>query len=296
MTKLYEAFHAYPPQLFFKKAPPAPKGAMLPTMLRDAALPASITAQVSDAARLAPSLAGISVFRWNGASIQIGARVQCNNHYRLELAYVNGHGCSLPRMRIDGKETRSNRLTVEEGPSWGRVVGAEPLALSAGAHTIELSKAAASDAAVLYLRLEPVPRDLISSDWMVIGPFQGSEDSRVSGSLAKMMNTKWPPEKSLDFSVPCEGIAGKTVAWRKPPSNAGYIDLYEWTGAFTNRIGYAVCRLESPARRDAQTQVRSGLLGEDLVERRGGLLECRQPREQAAQRRVYHPGEACFWT
>ena len=252
MTKLYEAFHAYPPQLFFKKAPSAPKGAMLPTMLRDAALPASIAAQVSDAARLTPSLAGISVFRWNGASIQVGARVQFNNHYRLELAYVNGHGCSLPRMRIDGKEMRSNRLTVEEGPSWGRIVGAELLALSAGAHTIELSKEAASDAAVLYLRLEPVPRDLISSDWMVIGPFQGSEDPRVSGSLAKMMNTKWPPEKSLNFSVPCEGIAGKTVSWRKPPSNADYIDLYEWTGAFTNRIGYAVCRLESPAQRDAQ--------------------------------------------
>jgi hypothetical protein len=252
MTRLYEALHAYPPQLFFKKAPPAPKGAMLPTMLRDAALPTSIAAQVSDASRLAPSLTGIKAFRWNDASVRIKAMVQCNNHYRLELAYVNGHGCCMPRMRIDGKEMRSNRLTVEEGPSWGRVVGAELLALSAGAHTIELSKAAASDAAVLYLRLEPVPRDLVSSDWMVIGPFQGSEDPRVSGSLAKMMNTKWPPEKSLNFSVPCEGSDGKTVSWRKPPSNADYIDLYEWTGAFANRIGYAVCRLESPAQRDAQ--------------------------------------------
>jgi hypothetical protein len=255
MTKLYEAFHAYPPQLFFKKAPIAPKGAMLPTMLRDATRPTSVAAQVSDASRLAPSLTGIKAFCWNGASVQIEAMVQFNNRYRLELAFVNGHGCSLPRLRIDGKEVRSNRLTVEEGPSWGRIVGPELLALSAGAHTIELSKEAARDAAVLYLRLEPVPRDLVSSDWMVIGPFPGSEDPRVPGSLATMMNTKWPPEKSLNFSVPCEGSAGKTVSWQRPPSNADYVDLYEWTGAFANRIGYAVCRLESPAQRDAQIKL-----------------------------------------
>ena len=252
VTKLYEAFHAYPPGLIFKKAPAAPPGAMLPPALRDATIPASRPTQVCDAARLVPSLTGVSALRWDGAAVEIAVQQQFSDRYRLELAYVSANGFATPSLYVDGAEIPLTSLVLEDGGAWSRAVTAEPIMLTAGAHKLKLAKAPGKDAAVLYLRLEPVPRDLLANQWLTIGPFKGSDDPRVKGSLAGMMNSKYPPEMARDFAAKCEGLNGKTLAWQRPTFDADYVDFYKQTGEYCFKIGYAVCRLDSPKERDAQ--------------------------------------------
>ncbi|MBN1865481.1 MAG: hypothetical protein JW808_11320, partial [Victivallales bacterium] len=252
MTKLYEAFHAYPPGLLYKKNPHPPKGAMIPHTLRDSTIPASFPTRVLDASKLAPSLSGVGALDWEGSSILIGAIEQFSNRYRLELAYVAGDSFSAPSISIDGKAIPESAMVKEETETCGRVIGLAPLSLIAGAHKIEISKATGSDAAILFLSLEPVPRDLVASDWLVIGPFAGSDDPRVKGSLEEMMDKKYQPETSKDFTAQCEGLNGRKLAWQHPQFSSDYVDLYKLTGEHKCRISYAACHIFSPTERDAQ--------------------------------------------
>ncbi|MFA6291614.1 MAG: family 10 glycosylhydrolase [Victivallales bacterium] len=252
LTKLYDAFHAYPPGLYFKKAPAAPKGAMLAPALRGSVTADTKQTQVLDASRLAPALSGIQAFRWTADSVIIPKQEMFSSSSRLELVYVNGNGFAAPTIKVDGKEIPANKLVSEEGVSWGKLVSLEPLSLAAGAHRIELSKKAGSDAAVIYLNVEATPRDLLASDWMAIGPFEGIKDARDTKELAEKMEAKLLPEISRDFSASYKGLGGKNISWFRPTIKSDYVDFYKLTSEYGKVIGYAVCLLDCPKSRDAQ--------------------------------------------
>ncbi|MFZ2656008.1 MAG: family 10 glycosylhydrolase [Victivallales bacterium] len=254
LVKLYEAFHSYPPSLFYKKAPYAPKGAMLPESMLKTVPPAGRTdVSVRNASGLAPSLSGLNALCWKGDSISFDVPSSFDNRYRMEMVYVNHPPFTVPKIRVDGKEVSPPPAeTREEGVSWGRFLKLETLSLQQGVHKVELTKAPGADAAILFLNLEPVPRDLEANDWMAMGPFDGTPDPRVPGSLAKVMELQQPPEKSIDFSSSYDGLGGKKISWKRPGFSGDYVDFYKLTGEYCFRIGYAVCRFDSPASRDAE--------------------------------------------
>ena len=252
LTRLYEIFHSYPPGLLHRKAPVPPVGSLDAAALRACAVPKANPTQVFEASRLDSALTGVTAFTWGEQTAEIGLQEHFSNRFGLELVYVKAGSAAMPEIAIDGLPLPSSSFSIEDGGSWGRMSLSTPFALAAGSHSIRLSKAKDSDVAVIYLKVDAVPRDIVSSDWMLLGPFNGSDDPRRKDDFDAKMATKFPSGVSCDLNAKFKGLDGREVSWTKSQEQSDYVDFYKLTGEKSFRIGYAYCDIESPAERDAQ--------------------------------------------
>jgi hypothetical protein len=85
-------------------------------------------------------------------------------------------------------------------------------------------------------------------DWKLIGPFANVEQKGV--------DTRYAPEKALDFSAMYDGKEGK-VRWKDYISKDenGIIDLNIGVGEHFEAVGYAASEFTSPAARDVEVRI-----------------------------------------
>lgn len=238
MVKVYEAFAAYPPDLFYRKSPPVPEQSLTPQTMLPRLQGA---ADIIPAAQVAPELAGEELLTWRqGVTLPIEAPVA--NRYRLSFAYVSRPPYARPRCLLNGKALPGQETQrVEQNDTWGRITLSPPVSLPQGPHRLELSANGASPAGLLYLQLQPVYRDLVASDWRVIGPFASEQ---LPGGPGKGMAAAYAPESGGGEPV---GDQGQPLAWIHPTIPDEYINLHQLTGAYNWRVGYAATTIESTA-------------------------------------------------
>ena len=85
-------------------------------------------------------------------------------------------------------------------------------------------------------------------DWKLIGPFANVEQKGVE--------TRYPPEKALDFSAEYDGKEGK-VRWKEYVSKDanGIVDLNIGVGQHVEAVGYAATEFTSSAARDVEVRI-----------------------------------------
>jgi hypothetical protein len=252
MTRVYEAFGVYPPGLYHRKSPAQPVKAMSATDLRNATIPASTPSQVVNAKGIDASLSGRDVFTWYDSDVVIEYSTLFSNQFEFELMLAKSDVYAVPGIQVDGKLIPVNDFYQEATGNWIRLLTKEPLSLSQGAHQFKLSKERGSEVGVFYMNVVSTPRDLIASDWRVLGPFPGAPDPRQVKVLHQMMNVVYQPEKKLDFNGTCVGLNNQTLHWKQPNFNTDFVDLYRVTGEMMFKVSYAACLIESPDQRDAQ--------------------------------------------
>lgn len=250
LIKVYEAFGAYPPDLFFRKSPAVPEGALTPQTMRPQVQGA---ASVLPADQAAPELAGEDMLAWRQGVVTLPVDAPVANRYRLAFAYVTRPPYARPRCLVNGQELPGQETpAVEENGSWGRITLSPPLALAQGPQRLELRTRGDAPAALLYLQLQPVYRDLVASDWRVIGPF--ASDRGPTGGPGPGMTTAYDPEPGGQGLT---GDQGQALAWRTPTTSDEYINLHQLTGAYNWRVGYAATTIESD--RDQAAVLRFGV-------------------------------------
>jgi len=238
LVKVYEAFGAYPPDLFCRKSPPPPEQALTPqVMLPQVQGPAV----VAPAAQAAPELAGEEMLTWRRDALTLPLEAPVPNRYRLSLAYVVRPPYARPRCLLDGQYLPGQQAhTVEENGTWGRITLGPPVSLSQGAHRLELRPNGVAPAGLLYLHLQPVYRSLVASDWKVIGPF--ASDPLPGGGPGKGMAVAYGPEPG---GTGCSGDQGQPLEWVHPAAADEYVNLHQITGAYNCRVGYAATTIDS---------------------------------------------------
>jgi len=112
--------------------------------------------------------------------------------------------------------------------------------LPQGAQRLELRTHGAAPAGLLFLQLQPVYRDLVASDWRVIGPF-ASERGPTGGPGHGMTTASGPEPGGSDFT----GDQGQALQWLRPDTSDEYINLHQLTGAYNWRVSYAATTIES---------------------------------------------------
>ena len=250
LVKVYEAFGAYPPGLFHRKAPPAPEKALGPEALLQRAADAG-DARVLPAEKVAPDLAGERVLSWKERPLSVGVDVAEPNRFRLSAAYLRRAPYARPVFRLDSRDLPGQDAgPAQEEGAWGRVTILSPLPLAQGAHRLEVFPSGAAPAGLFYVHLDPVNRVLPPRDWMVIGPF----DSEFAGhgGPGPGMAKRFPPEQERDFAASYPGAGGQPVSWFRPKEEGDYVNLHALTGAFQWRVSYAVTTIESPEDRPAE--------------------------------------------
>lgn len=285
LVRVYEAFGAYPPDLFHRKAPATPEGALSPKALlervaekappnhpkvggdrRDAPPnPPKVGGvrggrpAVLPGMRVASGLAGTEVLSWRGRPLAVAVETPHANRFRLSFAYVSREPYARPAFLVDGKPLPGQKAqAVEETGLWGRMILLAPFALGPGAHQLEARPQEGSTAGLFHVRLEPVHRDLATMDWHVVGPFASPPGPYGKPGLG--LDQVYPPETACDLDATYEGDAGQPLRWIRPapakgpvpPRGPGYVDLHRLTGAYNHRVGYAVTTLISPEERAAE--------------------------------------------
>ncbi|MFO0876884.1 MAG: hypothetical protein U0840_05880 [Gemmataceae bacterium] len=101
----------------------------------------------------------------------------------------------------------------------------------------------------LEVSVDPLPRLGVVRDWMVLGPFDDSDEKGYAKA--------YPPEKHIDLMASYGGKSGK-VAWKKFTSEApdGRVDLGKAVGKEEGAVAYAHAVLHSP--REQVVEVRAG--------------------------------------
>ena len=241
MVKVYEAFAAYPPDLFYRKSPPLPEQGLTPQAMLPTVQGAAAT--VAPAAKVARELAGEEMLTWRQGAVSLPVEASVPNRYRLSFAFVDRSPFARPRCALDGHDWPGQDTgALEENGTWGRITLSSPVTLSQGAHRLELRAAGAAPAGLLYLQLQPVYRDLVASDWRVIGPY--ASDEVPGGGPGKGMATAYGPENGGAGDT---GDHGQALAWIHPTTPDEYINLHQLTGAYNWRVSYAETAIDSPA-------------------------------------------------
>lgn len=252
MTRIYEAYGAYPPGLYHKKSPAQPIKAMSATDLRNMTLPASTPTQVIPGEKIDTALSGRDAFTWYASDVTLEFASNVSNRFEFDLVCATTPDFKEPQIHFNGKALTADTFYREQGAAWTRLISKQPLALAQGANQFVLKKNKNAQVAVLYMNLHPASRDLIASDWRVLGPFPGADDPRQVKVLHQMMDIVYPPEKNLNFKATCVGLNNKTLSWQQPAFDTDFVDLYRVTGELMFKVSYAACMIEAPTTRDAQ--------------------------------------------
>lgn len=259
LVKLYAALSVYPPNLFFRKAPPRPQGALTPAALLKRTIPSDRPiVRVIPADRVEPTMAGVNALEWSDRRVTFSLQTPVANRYRLSYAYLTGHGHSRPVVSIaspsGGPHSRirsplpdPEAQCAEENDRWGRLPVRRSLALPAGRVRVQVTPREGA-VGLLYLALSPVYRDLVACDWAVLGPFPGE---RRFGAVGEGMNHEYAVERIREYDGVYIGDKGKRLRWRRPQSRAPYLDLYTVTGAYADKVSYAATIVDSPQSRRA---------------------------------------------
>jgi hypothetical protein len=107
----------------------------------------------------------------------------------------------------------------------------------------------AAAAALFWVDVKPLYRELPAWDWRVIGPFP----SRLRrGKPGIGFDTVFGPEKVRDFTATYKGDHGQQLTWVHPKSDGPHVNLHKITGAYQYRVSYAVTTINSPEDRKAR--------------------------------------------
>jgi hypothetical protein len=254
LVKVYEAFAAYPPDLLYRKAPAAPAQALSPQdLLAQSTPPGAQAAAVIPAGQIAPALSGEEVLAWAGSSLDITVNATAPNSYRLSLGYVSQPPYARPTVLIGGLVLPGQQgQAVQENQLWGQITLLPPVALGQGTHQVEIRPQDGKHVGLFYLKVDPIYRDLVASDWMVIGPFPGAPSPTDPAYPTAQMSVVYPPETVRDFTASYPGADGKPVNWIHPTTQDSYVNLHEITGVYNWKISYAVTYIDSPEDRTAE--------------------------------------------
>ena len=249
LVRVYEAKGAYPPGLFFRKAPPAPEGAWLPGALRRMAADEG-EPRVVPADQMAAPLAGEQALQWPGGPLALQVEAPLPNRYRLACSYIVGVRHGKPSLTVDGKLVSGPDALASEDGTAAQLTVRPAVALAPGIHRVSVTPPKGETGALLWMQLQPVYRVLRACDWLVVGPFaSGSEDR---GHAGPGMEVAYGPEARRDLQQSYEGDRGQALRWTRPDSEAGYVNLHALTGAYNYRVSYAVTDLDSPDDRRAE--------------------------------------------
>ncbi|NOY79590.1 MAG: family 10 glycosylhydrolase [Kiritimatiellaeota bacterium] len=258
LVKLYGAFDAWPPDLWQRRAPRAPEGAMLPRTLLDHVLPAQRSrVRVASGAEIVPALAGVEVLALGGGPVTFErVHLPVANRYRISLGWVTAEpGAAFPAVQVDGRPLADARAApVWRNRTWTVKTFLAPVVLEQGEHRITLEVEGGAGATVpvgiFFLHVAPVWRPLPPSNWLVFGPYPGVDTRKGPGpGFADHL----PLPKQADFAQVPAGTEGARGVRRRPSVDAvsEYVDLYRLTGAYSRSISCAVTRVRSPQPRDA---------------------------------------------
>ena len=254
LIKIYEAVGSYPSGLFFKKAPSAPLGALMPEDLYKRVVFNKKKIDIIDGKEITPYLANEKVFRWKGNSIQLKIEVPFKGLYRISYGYPVSKLYKKPILLINNKKIE-DKLPFEETTFWGRKTTI-PFFLNSGNHNLIIKKTSA-EGGLFFLHFEPVYTVIGPEYFYVLGPFEGVKSTWNVENVYQKMSEILPPEKELDLSAVYEGLNNLKVRWIKPkggisptdPFSPGYIDLYKTFGVLSNVISFGVTYIESPDER-----------------------------------------------
>lgn len=244
LVRVYDAFGAYPPDLFYRKTPEVSTQALMPAALAElVTTPDRSRAEVVDGGKLEPSFSGVPLLTWTGDGLSLSLTAPLLNRYRLSCGYLRRPPYARPIVHVDGQEAAGQGGLEEQNAGWGRQMLSQPLVLTPGAHIFTLRNAG-GPAALFSLDLTPLYRPLTARHWRVLGPFEGS--MRLSlDRVSEKLDQVHPAEEVRDFSASYAGVGGKPVAWRRLSGDSDYVDL----GAY-HLINYAVAYVDSPDARE----------------------------------------------
>ncbi len=259
LAKLYAAFDAWPPDLWQRRVPRTPQGAMLPKTLLEHVPPESRDrVRVVSGGQIVPALAGVDALVWTDGPVTFErVRLPVANRYRIRVGWVaSGPGVNCPTVRVDG------RAVADAMPSWRNRAWAvktflSPVVLGPGDHRITLDVRAGGGGTpfgLLYLDVAPVWRPLPPSNWLVFGPVPavgGGREGPGPGFADRL-----PLLEQADSARLSTGAAGARGLRRRRSEDdvSEYVDLVRLTGAYSDSISCAVTRVRSPQPRDAVLQ------------------------------------------
>jgi len=187
-----------------------------------------------------------------GASFTIDVPVREPDRYRISAYMTKGPYYGKGEVLVGGETVAEFDLYAPEIAPGGRVEFKRVRLLGKTAPiTFRITgkdpRSTAYDVGLDALALAPERNFL--RDWYVIGPFDNPGDMRARAGLSQV----YPPERAIDLTKSLPGKERETVTWKKySGSPDGFVDLNDALRPHELAIGYALCYVQAPSKRDVR--------------------------------------------
>jgi hypothetical protein len=229
-------------------APLPPTGAMKAVELSEHLVEQG-TAQIADSQKLCPNWGSDQLLWSTSGELKFKLSVPTDAWYRIEFSELSGDDWGVKDVLINGKpitvleehagKAKPNRVLLETAPL-----------LNTGEVELTLRAPSGKRLALGYLWLKPLMKDLVSSNWQAIGPFECDPDKntehRKPGFEETLDCPVYSPEQHRDFAASVTRPEGGKVRWQHLAGESDYVNLKDAFQKAYGTFGYAVTYIYSP--------------------------------------------------
>ncbi len=202
-------------------------------------------AALIDSGTICPRWIGERLLVTTAKPLRINVPVPIEAKYQITVACAAGAGYSV-HVLAGGQLLGGSVATRSRRPEAVVVSLATPM-LAKGTVMLDLRPATGDRAAVGFIHVTPISKDIPSGAWRAVGPFlYGDNGGTAVGTV--MRDQGFAPELKREFSEPVNLGNGTSAPWQPVEGEDGYVDFFALTGKRSGNIHYAVTRIHAATR------------------------------------------------